>query len=237
MKLTQQRNARFIRQPAILSSVIALLFGILVFAFLAETSNYRQLWIVVGVGVLSFMLGGRLWHRDHRLFGVIFVFCGSGLLLGAIGYAATQPSQLVDRFELLPGVIGVWILAGGLVPIRFRWSRLFIDSGTGILFIAVLTSGVVQGTSMLALVIAGTATILAWDAAENAVSLGRQVGAYSILTSVRAEGVHVSLSGIVAGSVIVVVLGVNSLGIEGIPFAALLALLVGVIALVLTNHR
>jgi hypothetical protein len=114
---------------------------------------------------------------------------------------------------------------------------VLVDAGTGLVFVAVLTSGVVHGTSTAALVVAGAAALLAWDASENAVSMGGQVGADGATTSGRAELVHVGMSGVVATSAVAGVLGVAHLGIAGLPFAALVALLVASVALALTYHR
>lgn len=67
---------------------------------------------------------------------------------------------------------------------------------------------------------AAAAAILAWDAAENAVSMGGQVGSGGATDSRRAELVHVGFSGVVA---VVAILGVARVGVDGLPFAALVA--------------
>lgn len=225
-------TTRFVRLPTPISSVIAIAAGVLTVGLIAGTVLQRQLLVVAVVGVIFFALGGRLWHRRHRGVGAVLAICGCLLVAGAVGYTVVLPPQVIHRLELLPGILGLWTLAGALLPIRFRWSRILIDAGTGLLLVSVLTSGVVRGTSTVALLLAGATTILAWDAAENAVSIGGQIGAHGGAATARAEFVHVALSGLLAGAVVLVVLGVARLGIDGLPFAALLALLVAGIVLV-----
>lgn len=237
MMATSNAEHSFVRRPTPASSVVAVAAGIIAVGLIAETTGQRRILAAAAIGVLSFALGGRLWHRDHDAVAAVLTLFGGLLVVAALAYTAIQPPRVVDRLELLPGIVGLWVLVAALVPVRFRWSRLCIDIGSGLLFVAVLTSGVVRGASTAALVVAAAATIIAWDAAENAVSIGGQIGEQTVLTTVRAEFVHVSLSGAIAGGAVVIVLGVAEFGIDGLPFAALLALLVAVVALVLANHR
>lgn len=227
----------FVSRPTLASGVVGIGAGTLAVALVAGTAVQRLLLTATVVGVISFALGGRLWQRDRNPIGIVVALCGSLVVLAGMGYAASQPSQFIHRLELLPGMLGLWVLGAALLPIRFRWSRLLVDAGTGSVFVAVLTSGIVRGASTAALIVAGAATLLAWDVSENAVSMGGQVGADATTDSSRAEFVHVGMSGGVAVSAIVVVLGVARLGIEGLPFAALVALLVAGITLTLVFHR
>ncbi|MGM0606058.1 MAG: DUF7519 family protein [Halobacteriota archaeon] len=237
MTSNSAKTRSFVRRPTVTSSVLAVAFGIAAVGLLAESSGQRRPLMMAAVGAVSFTLGGRLWRRDSSAIGVIVALCGSLLLAASIGYVAIRSPQLVDRFELLPGLLGLWILAAALVPVRFRRSRLGIDVGTGLLFVSVLTSGVVHGASPPALIVAAAATILAWDAAENAVSLGGQIGSHRIATTAKAELTHVGVSGAVAILSVGVVLGIAAVGVDGLPFAALVALLVAVVALVLAPYR
>jgi hypothetical protein len=227
----------FVRLPTLVSGGVAILAGALAIGLIAETATQRRVLAVGVVGATVFTIGGRLWRRGRRAIGAIASLCGIAVLAVAVLDAAVQPPQVVDRLELLPGMIGLWIVAGALAPLRFRWSRSLIDAGTGLVFLSVLTSGVVRGASTTALVAAAAATILAWDAAEHAVSLGGQVGARRAAATARGELVHAGFSGLVAVAAVAAVLGVDRLGIDGLPFASLLALVVAGVALSLVYHR
>lgn len=227
---------RFVRRPTLVSGGLALLSGVVAVGLVAETVLQRQILLGAAVGVVVFALGGRLWRRGHVAVGVPLALSGCLLVAVAAGYAAVRPPQIVHRLELLPGILGLWTLAAALVPLRFRWSRLLVDVGAGMVFLPVLAGGVVRGASTAALVVAGAATILAWDAGENAVSVGGQVGAGEAATA-RAEVVHAGVGCGVAVVAVVAVLGVTRLGVDDLPLAALVALLVAGVALALVSHR
>jgi len=90
-----------------------------------------------------------------------------------------------------------------------------------------------------ALLLAALATIVARDAAENAVSVGGQIGGQRGARTVRAELAHVGVAARAwARGAVVVVLGVARLDIDGLPLArALVALIVGSVVLVLGSNR
>ncbi|GAA0233311.1 hypothetical protein GCM10009000_055950 [Halobacterium noricense] len=228
---------RFLRHPTAVSGVLAVAAGAVAVGLIAETTLQRRILLAALVGVGSFGLGGRLWQRGRGVIGVGLAACGCLVVVAAAGYAVTEPPRITQRLELLPGILGLWVLAAALVPMRFRWSRFLVAVGSGLLFVAVLTSGVVRGASTTALVVAAGATILSWDAAENAVSLGGQIGSHPETATVRAELAHVLLSGGLAVAAVVAVLGVTRLGVDSLPLAALVALLVAAVALLLASHR
>lgn len=226
-----------VRLPTLTSGALGIAVAALAVGLIAETETQRGILAIAVVGAAVFAIGGRLWNRGRRVIGAVSALCGVAVLLVAILDAAARPSQIVDRLELLPGIVGLWALAAALAPLRIRWSRTLIDVGTGSVFLGVLTSGVVRGASPPSLLIAGAATILAWDVAEHAVSVGGQVGARHVMATAREELVHAGLAGVVAVTAVAAVLGVDRLGIDGLPFASLLALVVAGVALSLVYHR
>ncbi|WP_435095584.1 DUF7519 family protein [Halorubrum sp. N11] len=233
-------TARFVRRPAVASSVVALAAGGVAVALVADTTLQREILRLAVVGVLAFGIGGRLVRRGGTALGALgaLVAIGGGLVvLVAVGQAATQPSQVTHRIEFIPGIVGLWTLSAALTPVRFQWSRALIDVGTGFVFLGVLVTGVTQGVGTTALLLATLATILAWDAAENAVSVGGQIGVQRGARTVRAELAHVGVTASVGVGAIAVVLGVVRLGIDGLPFGALVALVVGSVILVLGSNR
>lgn len=228
---------RFVRRPTLASGLVGLLVAVAAVGLIAETPAQRRALATAAVGVASFAAGGRLWHRGRAVLGPLAALLGSLLVVAAAADAVTRPARFVERLELLPGILGLWLLAAALVPVRFRWSRLLADAGAALLFVAVLTSGVVYGASPTALVIAGVGTVVAWDAAGNAVSMGGQLGADRGAATAGPELVHVALSGAVGAAAVLSALAVERLGVAGLPFPALLALLVAGVALALVSHR
>ena len=233
-------TVRFVRRPAVASSVVALVAGSVAVALVADTTLQREILRLAVGGVLAFGIAGRLARRGGTTLGALgaLVALGGGLVvLIAMGQAATRPPQITHRVELLPGIVGIWTLSAALAPVRLRWSRALIDVGAGFVFLGVLVTGVTQGAGTTALLLATLATILAWDAAENAVSVGGQIGVQRGVSTVRAELAHAGVTASVGMGVIVVVLGVARLGIDGLPFGALVALIVGSVILVLGSDR
>jgi hypothetical protein len=131
----------------------------------------------------------------------------------------------------------VWVLGVALAPLWTAWSRRLVTLGSGLVFLGVLTAGVLRAVSPPTLVVAAAATVLAWDAADNAVSLGYQVGANSATATTRAELTHLGVSSAVGVGAVAVVVGIAWLGVDGLPFAALVALLVAGLLLALGTHE
>ncbi|ACM56004.1 DUF7519 family protein [Halorubrum lacusprofundi] len=233
-------TARFVRRPAITSSVVALAAGGVAVALVADTALQREILRLAVGGALAFGIGARLVRHGGtalRALGALIALGGGLVVLVAVGQAATQSPQVTHRVELLPGIVGMWTLSAALAPVRFRWSRALIDLGAGFVFLGVLVTGVTQGVGTTALLLAALATIVARDAAENAVSVGGQIGGQRGARTVRAELAHVGVAASVGAGAVVVVLGVARLDIDGLPFGALVALIVGSVVLVLGSNR
>lgn len=239
-------SSRFVRRPAAVSGALAVASAAVAVGLVAGAPAQRPALAAAAVGVSLSALGGRLWRGSGdggggtnagTGAGAVLTVVGLLALLAAAGYAAVRPPRIVHRLELLPGIAGLAVLAAALVPLRFRWSRVLIDVGAGMVFLTVLVGGVVRGTSTPALLAATAATVVAWDAGENAVSLGGQVGTGEGAATRRAELVHAGAGAVVACVGVAAVLGVTRLGVDDLPLAALVALLVAGVALALAIHR
>lgn len=235
MSVNTQTPKQFAPWPTVTSSVIAVIAAAGAVGLLASTIPQRRLLALTIIGACCFGLGGRLRLQDRQLTGVSLMTIGTLVVALAVSATMVAPAQLSHRIELLPGLVGLWLLVAGLIPLRAAWSRRLIDLGTGLLFAGVLTSGVLRSSSTVALVVAAAATILAWDAAQNAVSIGGQVG--STAASSRVELFHVAFTSAVALIAIVVVVGLTRLGVDGLPFATLLALVIAAILFALGSHE
>lgn len=227
-------SSRFVRRPALASGAIALVAGGLAMWLVADAGGQRGVLAAAFLAVVALAGGGRLWRRGRPVGGLLALAGGIGVVV-ALQLAATRPTLVVERFELVPAVAGLAVLAGGLVPARAGWERTLVDAGAGLLFVAVLVSGVVRGAAPEVLVAAGALCVLAWDAGENAVSLGSQLGTEA--RTLRGELAHVGASAAVAAVAVGGVLAVARLGVQGLSFGALGALLVAVVVLTLVYHR
>ncbi|MBO4247054.1 hypothetical protein IL252_04355 [Halomicrobium sp. IBSBa] len=118
----------------------------------------------------------------------------------AVAVAAGLVTVLVSATTPLAGAVGPC----GLVVVSFgvrRGSRLPHRIGSAGLFGAVLLAGV-AGTDPVPMLVAAGAAVVAWDAGEHGIGLGRQLGHAAVST--RAQLAHVGVT-VAVGSVVAVV--------------------------------
>ena len=225
----------FVPRPAPASSTAAVALAVLAVSLVGDTSVQRRVIAIGVVGLVAFALGVVVWRRDGSTVGALAAICGSTVVFVALVLAGTRPFLVVHRIELVPGILGLWVFAAGVARLYPGWERKLVAAGTGLVLVSVLTSGVVQTTDLGPLLVAGTLTIVAWDTAENAVSLGQQVGADA--DTRQAEFTHSAATGVVAGAALLLVFAVHRLGVDGLPFAALAALLLAGVVLAVGHYR
>lgn len=145
------------------------------------------------------------------------------LVAGVFAVVATLAGPVIAA---VPGVAGLMLL--GLGGVRGR--RRFVSIGGGLLGAGVVVSGVgVNAPPPLVSLLGATMAVVAWDVAENAISLGEQVGANA--RTRRAELAHAvgSLAvGVVAAGA---AYGAFVVAAGGRPTAALFALAAGAVLL------
>jgi len=91
--------------------------------------------------------------------------------------------------QSLPAMLGVAVLAAALVPVRGTGSRSLVKLGVGFVFCSVLLAGFFQSVNPDHLLGATAASVVAWNAGEQAIGLGEQLGRSA--TTWRLELVHV----------------------------------------------
>lgn len=180
--------------------------------------------LVVGlVGIVAI-------RKQHRLTGGVLLVLAVVVATAAIGIGALQAASPTLRAELLPGMVGLLVLAGGAIDEQRGRGRYLVMAGAAFLFIGVLMSGVVHGASRLQLLAAGAATVVGWDTAEQGINLGEQVGTRA--TTWSAELAHAAGSVVVGAVAVGVAYGVYTIGFEGVSLTGLVLLLGGAITLI-----
>lgn len=94
------------------------------------------------------------------------------------------------RLAVVPGLVGVGMIAVGL----YRRSRAIITVGTVGLLAGIVLSGILGARPTIVLVATVTAT-LAWDASQNALTVGARLGRAA--ETHRVEIVHIAMTAIV----------------------------------------
>ncbi|WP_455583668.1 DUF7519 family protein [Halogeometricum borinquense] len=130
----------------------------------------------------------------------------------------------VSPYVLALGILGLVLLAVGL----FRASPKTFAVGTGLLFVGVVVAGIL-GMASVYLLLAAFLVVIAWTVGQNGFSIGAEVGTDA--PTLRIELVHLvsSMAILVVGAS--VGFGVFLTATGGQPVLALVALLVGVVAL------
>jgi len=222
-------GARFEGHPARAGGLLALVLGALAVAAVADADG--QLLALAGeVGALVAASVGVWRLRDgDRLVGAPLALAGGLGVPAAVGYGLVSATQATQTIELLPGAVGLVLLALGYLPVRARWSRVLVAAGAAAIVIGIVASGVVHGAGRLRL-LAGTAlAVVAWDAAEQAVSLGEQVGRRGAGVAVVAS--HGAWSLGVGAVAVAVASGVYAVDVTGLPLVGVGLLLAAAVAL------
>ena len=160
---------------------------------------------------------------------------------GRVGEVTRRPTLLSRRLALVAGTL-VTLLSGlyataavvvGLVGTLALWAatldgrQRLVDAGGAGLLLSTVAAGLAAPVPVtLACTVGG---VVAWDLATNAVDLGEQIGREPDTT--RAELAHALATTGVGVVLAGVAYGVYSVGGGGRPAGAVIALLVGVLAL------
>lgn len=217
------------RDPLPLGSALSVLSATAAVALVATTGPQRTALFAALAGLAAVWAGVRLVRRDHRLAGGVLAAVGTAVLL--FGFLSGRRATPALQFEIYPALVGLTLLVLGLAPVRRGWERWFVTGGTAGVLTAVVTSGVVRGTSTVPILLAGLATVLAWDLGEQAVNLSAHVGTEARTHPV--ELVHGAATLAVGIGAVAVALFVTNAQVTGLPLAGL-GLLVGA-AIVLTT--
>lgn len=211
-------------RPTVPGSVLAFAAGFAAVALLIDDSAQWRALLVEVVGLVVVAGGYVAWQRRRRVGGLLTAVAGVLLIGAGLVLGLTMPSAIIHRFELLPGMLGLMALLAGLLPIRSGWERAFVTTGAALLFVGVVTSGVVRGAALLSLLGAGIASVVAWDLGDQAISLGRQVGRGA--KTYRAELTHAGATSIVGGGTLVATSAVHRFDVRGLSLTGLAVLLV-----------
>lgn len=215
-------------RPTRPGGVLAVLAGTAAVAFVAGTRAQLLPLAVELVGLLVFAAGMALIRRA-RVPGAVLAFAGGSVVFASLAFGASSPARFSEQVELLPGMLGVALLAAGVVQVRDGWSRRLVMAGAAALVVGVLTSGVVHGATKLPLLTATALAVLAWDTGEQAITLGEQVGRGA--ETLPVELAHGGATALVGGLGVLLASTVYDFGITGIPLVGLALLLGAVLVL------
>ncbi|WP_458187828.1 DUF7519 family protein [Haladaptatus sp. NG-WS-4] len=216
-------------RPTRLASALAVAVALVAMSKLGASSLTLGL---EAVGVAALAGGFGLWRREWRLTVGLVSLVGVAGVGGAFGVVVSNVAGLSGLIRYVPGLLGVLVLA--LVPVRGTGSRSLVKAGTALVFLAVLASGIFNAAPLGALLLAGAATVVAWDAGEHAINLGEHLGRGA--DARENELVHVVGTGLVAVVAVEVPKFSGGVGLDGLSLGSLALLLVAVVLLAVALH-
>ena len=183
------------------------------------------------LGVAAFAVGFGLWRREWLVSGSVVGFVGVAGVAGALGVAVSTIAGLSGYIRLIPGFLGVIVLALALVPARGTGSRSLVKVGTALVFVGVLASGIFNAVTLGTLLAAGAATVVAWDAGEHAINVGEHLGRGRDTREIEVVG-----TGVVAFVAVEAAKFSGGVGPSDLSLASLVLLLVAVVLLAVALH-
>lgn len=221
-------GVRFDPSPSVSCAAIGPIAGIAAIGAVANSPAQLATLGVELVGLLVLLASSGAANERSAL-GNAGVLAGGALVVVAVGLGAVAPVRLTETLELLPGMVGVGLLCVGVLPVGPGPSRRIVGLGGIALGGNILTSGVIYGAGELSLLVGMALAVVSWDAAEQALNLGEQVG--------RAGATPLAVLGHTGWSAVVGVVGIAAasavygVGVTGLPLVGLGLLLASAIAL------
>lgn len=224
-------ESSLVKHPTYAGSALAVVAAVCVTGVLASQPVQVSITGVEAVGALLLLGSGLVRRRGHHVVGGAFVVGGCGLVCLSLGLSLLAPGGLFERIAFLGGALALACVVLSVFPLKQSWAR-GLNGLAAVLFscsLAVLAW--ISTPSSLQILLGVGLTIVTWDMAEHAITLGTDVGRSARTYPVT--GVHAIGSlgvGLVAGVVAVLV---SRVALPAIPIAALALLLSALLVLLL----
>ncbi|ELZ69217.1 hypothetical protein C457_10276 [Haloferax prahovense DSM 18310] len=225
-------NGEITRRPARFSAALSL-FAVALSVSLVNTGASTGTFVAV-VGLVLAIEGAHRFRTGQRLLGAAGLLVGVLVATGGAGLAvssATGQSQLIESGL---GLFGLLCLGLGVLPLRGAGSRGLSKLGCASVLLAVVAGGLFQTADAVALLVACAALVVSWDAAENSIAVGEQLGREAKTWTV--EMAHFGGTALVGGVAVGTGLVVRDLGTPGLPLHAIAFMLVALVFLTLALH-
>ncbi|MFD1515756.1 DUF7519 family protein [Halomarina rubra] len=227
-------------RPRRVSSAIAVLAAAGSVAALATVSEQ---YLAVGIslaGVLVLAFGAAVYRRGLRVLGVPIALVGVAVGFAGFGVGVSLVGVYDRSFTYtgeLIGLLGLPFIALGVLPVHRRLSRRLVSLGFAFLVLGVVFTGAVNGTGPdpIPLLLGIVAAIVAWDAGEQAINLGDQLG--SDARTWPAELSHSGGTAVFGGLSVGTGLVMFNADITGLPLESLLLLLGAALVLMVALYK
>lgn len=219
--------------PSPTSGTVALAVAVAVLFLFASLAGLGNLVLTVAVGV-SFLIAAVVFglRQDRWVLGGAGVISGLFVVILAIERLAVVPNRFI--IMLAPGFVGIMVLVLALFPVEGTGSRSLVILGTAGVFLSVLMAGVLHAPAPQ-LVLGAIGCVLAWDAGEQAISVGEHLG--SEAESRPGEVPHLAASLLVGVGAFIVAMGVGRLNLWDLTLTQFSLLIVAGMLFMLALHE
>lgn len=225
----------FVSHPTRPGSALSLAAAVLALS-LAATGGIGGLLpgvVLVVLGYLALTAASTLrLDGGNRTLGSLLLAAGVGLSLGGVAVGTLGAETLPSGLVVAAGLLGVALIGAGLAPVprvTILTPRRFVSAGTAALVVCVVLGGLFGQPEALSLLAATAAVVVAWDAGDQAISLGEHVGRRARTWPVELG--HTGATAAYGAVVVAATFGVTRLHVTNVPLLGLLLLLVGAVAL------
>ncbi|RDZ62162.1 hypothetical protein C5B90_17555 [Haloferax sp. Atlit-12N] len=225
-------NGEITRRPTRLSAALSLLAAALAVS-LVNTDAATGTFVAVA-GLVVAIEGAHRFRTEQRLLGTAGLLVGGLVGVGGAGLAVSSATGQSQLIEVGLGLFGVVCLGLGVLPLRGSGSRGLSKLGCASVLLAIVGGGLFQTAGAVALLLACAALIVSWDAAENSIAVGEQLGREAKTWTV--EAAHFGGTALVGGVAVGAGLVVRDLGTPGLPLHAVAFMLVALVFLTLALH-
>ncbi|WP_435362185.1 DUF7519 family protein [Haloarchaeobius sp. DFWS5] len=217
-------------------STAASVLAVVTVSFLLGTATDTTFPVIVGsVGVVITALA--LWIASHDEFaiGLVVGLIGLPVALAGVALAWAGVGRLTVTLALAPTILGGLLVAAAVIPRSGTGSRLLLKVGAAVVMVGILVAGITKQVSFGELLLAGVVLVFAWDAGENAMNVGEQLGREPKTWPV--EAAHLCGTAIVGAVTIGLGQVTKGLGTPGLPLGQFALLLVAVVVLTAALHE
>lgn len=219
-----------VKQPTYVGSGFAVVTAACVTGMLATQPMQVSIAGVEVVGALLLLWSGLVRRRGHPILGRGLVLVGCSLICLTLGVSILVPVELFKRIAFFNGVLATACIVLGVFPLRQSWARSLVTLGIVLFSCSLVFLAWVSSPSAPQILFGVGLTIVTWDIAEYAITLGEDVGRSAQTYPVTVTHLTGSLGvGLAAGTV---ALAVASVQLPAIPIAVF-ALLLGAVLLLL----
>lgn len=222
------------KRPRPLGAAIAVCCAALAVGQLASESIVRTGLAGQLLAIVVLYVGADRLRDGHRVTGGALAVAALVAILGTAPALAAILRRPDAGLDVVPGVVGVAALGVGVSPLASGGSRWLVKLGTGLVFAAALLSAVLNEIGFGTLLWVGVLAVVAWDAGETAINVGRQLGRDA--GAWRIQVAHVGATAAVGAFGIGLTRAVEGVGAEGTSLPQLTAFVIAIVLLAAALH-